>query len=91
MADLVGKAAEEDDTFWNSEVWGEDESDDSFSEEEVKPDVFDEDFNDSEGDDDDDDDDDSVDKKRNAENDTSRVRFIIKLCSYNMQVTIYIK
>lgn len=82
MADLVGKAAEEDDQFWNSEVWGDDESDDSFSEEEVKPDVFDEDFNDSEDDGDEDDDDDSVDKKRNAENDTSKVRSISKMYSF---------
>jgi len=49
MADLVGQAAEDDDQFWNADVWNEEGSDqDSFSEEEVKPDEFDEDFNDTE-------------------------------------------
>jgi len=54
MADLVGEAAEQDDAFWNHETWAEGEEDEedsgneSFSEEEIKPDVFDSDFNDSE-------------------------------------------
>lgn len=48
MSALVDEAVEQDETFWNNEVWVEDESDDSFSEEEIKPDVFDSDFNDTE-------------------------------------------
>lgn len=51
MADLIGQAAEDDEAFWNNELWAEDGSDEeSFVEEEdeVKPDVFDSDFNDTE-------------------------------------------
>lgn len=50
MAQLVGEAAEEDDAFWGNDIWGEgDESDnESYSEEEVEPDLFDSDFNDTE-------------------------------------------
>ena len=52
MAELVGQAAEDDEQFWNDDVWKEDEDDseaDSFEEEEeVKPDEFDSDFNDTE-------------------------------------------
>jgi hypothetical protein len=54
MAELIGEAAEQDESFWGNEVWKEDESDDSFESEEVKPDVFDSDFNDSEDDDEED-------------------------------------
>ena len=71
MADLVGKAVDEDEQFWNNDIWRDDESDDSFSEEEIKPDIFDDDFNDSEGDDDDDDED--SDDNRKKVNDTSKV------------------
>lgn len=56
MADLVGDAAEEDETFWNHETWQEGSDDDEFSEEEIKPDVFDSDFNDTEDESDSDDD-----------------------------------
>lgn len=58
MADLVGKAAEDDEAFWGHEIWqdGSDASDaESYSTEEEKPDVFDSDFNDTEDDDDEDD------------------------------------
>ena len=56
MAALVGEAVEQDEAFWGDGVWADDQSDESFSEneEEVKPDVFDSDFNDSEDSDDDD-------------------------------------
>ncbi len=53
MAELVGQAADDDEQFWNADVWNEDEdgSDaESFveEEEEAKPDEFDSDFNDTE-------------------------------------------
>eukprot|EP01032_Pedospumella_encystans_P020203 gene20203-22956_t len=53
MAELVGEAADDDEQFWNADIWNEDEdgSDaESFveEEEEVKPDEFDSDFNDTE-------------------------------------------
>ncbi len=53
MAELVGEAADDDEQFWNADIWNEDEdgSDaESFVEEdeEVKPDEFDSDFNDTE-------------------------------------------
>ena len=53
MAELVGEAADDDEQFWNADIWNEDEdgSDaESFveEEEEVKPDEFDADFNDTE-------------------------------------------
>ncbi len=50
MGALIGEAAEQDEAFWNNDVWAEDESDGSFdeAEEEVKPDEFDSDFNDTE-------------------------------------------
>lgn len=51
MTELVGEAAEEDELFWNNEVWQEaDSDDDSFGseDEEQKPDEFDSDFNDTE-------------------------------------------
>ncbi len=54
MTEMVGEAAEEDALFWNDNVWAEEESDESFSEEEAKPDEFDTDFGESESDDDDD-------------------------------------
>lgn len=52
MANLVGEAAEEDETFWGHEIWQEGDDSDaaSYSSEEEKPDVFDSDFNDSEDD-----------------------------------------
>ena len=50
MADLVGEAADEDETFWTHDTWAEGSDDDEFSEEEVKPDVYDSDFNDTESD-----------------------------------------
>lgn len=53
MADLVGEAAEQDEEFWSHSIWQEHESDEeSFSEEEEKPDIFDSDFNDTESEDD---------------------------------------
>lgn len=59
MNDLIGEAAEEEEAFWNHDTWAEDgddsSGDDSFSEEEVKPDVFDDDFNDTESSSDEDD------------------------------------
>jgi hypothetical protein len=48
MTQLIGEAADEDEQFWGHGVWNDEENDDSFSEEEVKPDVFDSDFNDTE-------------------------------------------
>ncbi|RYH24967.1 hypothetical protein EON65_16065 [archaeon] len=65
MASLVGEAEEEDEQFWGNEVWQENDSDaESYStEEEVKPDQFDSDFNDTEDDDDDEDGDDSDDDR----------------------------
>ncbi len=53
MGEMVGEAMEEDEVFWNDDVWKDDESDASFSEEEAKPDEFDTDFGESEEDDDD--------------------------------------
>lgn len=56
VTELAGEDANFDQEFWNSDIWQEAESgDDSFSEEEVQPDVFDSDFNDTEDDDEDDD------------------------------------
>lgn len=66
MADLVGQAAEDDEQFWNNEIWQEDGSDaESFrsEDEEAKPDEFDSDFNDSETEDEEDSDDDAKIKK----------------------------
>jgi hypothetical protein len=51
MSALVGQAAEEDDAFYQKDIWneGSDESDaESYSTEEEKPDLFDSDFNESE-------------------------------------------
>jgi hypothetical protein len=53
MAELVGQAADDDQQFWNDDIWKEDEDDsdaESYDEEEeeAKPDEFDSDFNDSE-------------------------------------------
>ena len=56
MDDLVGEAADEDETFWGHDTWAEGSDDDEFSEEEIKPDLFDSDFNDTESDSDSDDD-----------------------------------
>jgi hypothetical protein len=51
MTELVGEDAEKDKAFWEHNTWEEDDSgNESFSEEEVKPDVFDDDFNDTEDD-----------------------------------------
>jgi hypothetical protein len=47
MDTLVGKAAEDDESFWNADTW-EESDDDSFEEIVVKPDEFDSDFNDTE-------------------------------------------
>jgi hypothetical protein len=63
MGSLLGKAMEEDDTFWSHETWndddGEDSGNDSFRESDedsvLKKDVFDSDFDDSESDNEDDD------------------------------------
>jgi hypothetical protein len=63
MGSLLGKAMEEDDTFWSHETWndddGEDSDNDSFHESDedsvLKKDVFDSDFDDSESDNEDDD------------------------------------
>lgn len=65
MAELVGEAAEEDEAFWNHDIWQEAESDDeSFEEGEVKPDIFDSDFNDSETEEESDSDDEKAASKR---------------------------
>jgi len=50
MADLVGEAADEDESFWTHDTWADGSDDDEFSEEEAKPDVYDSDFNDTESD-----------------------------------------
>ena len=46
MTALIGEAVEQDEAFWGADVWESD--DESFSEVEVEPDVFDSDFNDTE-------------------------------------------
>ena len=46
MTALIGEAVEQDEAFWGADVWESD--DESFSEEEIEPDVFDSDFNDTE-------------------------------------------
>ena len=46
----LGEAADQDEAFWNAEVWKESD-DESFSEVEAEPDVFDSDFNETEDDD----------------------------------------
>ncbi len=67
MAELVGEAAEQDETFWNDDIWQEAESDeDSFVQEEEKPDVFDSDFNDSETEEETDSDDEKKSNKRDS-------------------------
>mmetsp|Transcript_24416 Transcript_24416/g.35881 ORF Transcript_24416/g.35881 Transcript_24416/m.35881 type:complete len:279 (-) Transcript_24416:134-970(-) len=51
--ELVGEDLEKDKAFWEHDVWRDDEDSsgaESYSEEEVKPDVFDSDFNESEDD-----------------------------------------
>jgi hypothetical protein len=50
MGSLVGKALEDDEAFWNNEVWNDGSDDESFhtQDEEAKPDVFDSDFDESE-------------------------------------------
>jgi len=59
MTELVGDALEQDDTFYNNDVWASDsesgENDSYVDEEENAPDLFDSDFNDSEDDGSDDD------------------------------------
>ena len=52
MNDLVGEDAEKDKAFWEHNIWNEEDDSDneSFEEEEVKPDQFDSDFNDTEDD-----------------------------------------
>jgi hypothetical protein len=58
MGELVGEAAEEDATFWglSHDIWKDDGSDDesneSYEQEDEKPDLFDSDFNDTETEDD---------------------------------------
>ena len=69
--ELVGEALEQDQAFYGHETWNEEESDSSFSEEEVKPDEFDSDFNDTE-DDDNSDDDSEEEKTRKAERSAGR-------------------
>ena len=68
MSALVGKAAEEDDAFYNNEIWqeGDDSENDSYSEESEKPDVFDSDFNESEDSENEDEEDESADDEREA-------------------------
>lgn len=58
MSSLIADVVKQGDQFWNNEDWKQDEegdenSDSSFDEVEVKPDVFDSDFNDSEDSEDD--------------------------------------
>lgn len=71
MSELVGEALEQDAEFYEHEIWAEEESDDSYEAEEIKPDEFDSDFNDSEDDDDSDDDEEEV-ALRKTERSTQR-------------------
>eukprot|EP01041_Mallomonas_annulata_P001906 gene1906-3687_t len=50
MGALIGEALAQGDQFWNNDSWKEEEEsdDDSFRDDNVKPDVFDSDFNDTE-------------------------------------------
>lgn len=88
MAELVGEAAEEDETFWNHDIWQEAESDDeSFEDEEVKPDVFDSDFNDSETEEESDSDDEKAASKRQpATSSVSQMRCCREPLSFNHDV-----
>lgn len=64
MAELVGEAADQDETFWNDGIWQEAESDEeSFVAEEDKPDVFDSDFDESETEEEEDSDDEKAAKR----------------------------
>ena len=67
MSVLVGEAADEDNQFYSNDLWEEDESDDSYEAEEIKPDVFDSDFNDTE-DEESSDDEDENNARRNDKN-----------------------
>jgi hypothetical protein len=84
MADLVGQAAEDDEQFWNNEVWQEDGSDaESFHSEddEQRPDEFDSDFNDSETEEEEGSDDDAKIKKTAR---AQKVRFQSRLLSVHV-------
>ena len=51
--ELIGEAVEQDKLFWENRVWQDDDEDsgnESFEEQEVEPDKFDSDFNDTETD-----------------------------------------
>ena len=65
MSALVGQAAEEDEVFYNNEIWqeGSDSDAESYSTEEEKPDLFDSDFDESE----DSDEEDSIDEDQEKE------------------------
>ncbi len=94
MTELVGKALEDDEAFYNDDIWndeGSDSENDSYEEDsdEVKPDVFDSDFNDSEDDEDDDDDEDenklrkseATEKRKTGANDNKYkepTKFVVK-------------
>lgn len=69
MSELVGEALDQDTTFYGADVWDEEESDDSYDEndfvKEMKPDEFDSDFNDTEDDDNSDDDSEEEGVRRN--------------------------
>lgn len=67
MTELVGEALEQDETFYNNEVWASDsessENESFVDEEEDVPDQFDSDFNDSEDDEDGEDDEENAVRK----------------------------
>lgn len=66
MADLVGQAADDDEQFWNNEIWQEAGSDaESFrsNDDDQRPDEFDSDFNDTETEDEEESDDEAKVKK----------------------------
>ncbi len=90
MAELVGEAAEQDETFWGDSIWQEAESDeDSFVEEEIKPDVFDSDFNDSETEEDSDSDDEK--KVARRENTTGAVSDNVMHCAVQFLIFLHSK
>ena len=64
MTELVGEALDQDSLFYDHETWNEEESDDSFEEEEIQPDEFDSDFNDTEDEDDSDSEDENIVRKK---------------------------
>ncbi len=90
MAELVGEAADQDETFWNDGIWQEAESDaESFVAEEEKPDVFDSDFDESETEEEDDSDDEKAAKR--VVPITSSVRMQYSLCLHHLCYVLYLE